>query len=92
MRPFITMWPFITMRAFIAGFLTLVTFVTLYILVPKLKASCIGLGTTLPKHIEFLIVVSNICVNYFYVLIPLLFVKFLYLIGLVGPGTNRKEG
>jgi type II secretory pathway component PulF len=78
------------MRTFIAGFLTLLIFLPLYYIVPRMKMDLEGFGTSVPKRIEVLILVSDTFVNYFYVLLPVLFMTLLYLLTLVLPASDEK--
>jgi type II secretory pathway component PulF len=79
------------MRTIIAGFLTLLIFVPLYFIVPRMKMDLEGFGTTVPKRVEVLIALSDTFVNYFYVLVPVLFVTFWFLAGPLMSETKDKE-
>jgi len=79
------------MRMCVAGFLTLVVSVALHFVVPKMKMKYMGYGTELPKSGELLIALSDTFVNYFYVLIPLLFFMFQFFVGFFIPEPERKD-
>lgn len=69
------------MRMFAAGFLTLIVSIGFYFIVPRMTMTYIGYGTDLPKWQEILIALSDTFVNFFYILIPLLFFLFQFLTG-----------
>jgi len=48
-----------------------------------------GHGTSVPKSLEIVIALSNIFVNYFYVLLPILFFSLRFVIGLVVPDKDN---
>ena len=79
------------MRLFVAGLLTVLTFIPMYFFVPRMKASLSGFGTSLPKHMEILIALSDTFVNYYYVLLPFTFVTFFGLAALVTPENSKRE-
>lgn len=79
------------MRIIIAGLLTVLTFVPIYFFVPRLKGSISGTGTDLPKHLEILIALSDTFVNYYYVLLPLVFGFFLLITSFVVPPADKRR-
>jgi type II secretory pathway component PulF len=79
------------MRVYIAGFLTALIFIPVYFVVPRMKHQYEGFGTELPKYLEVIIALSNTCVNYFYIVLPLLFFSFRFLAGLVVSDRTGKD-
>ncbi|NQV26398.1 MAG: hypothetical protein HQ518_18745 [Rhodopirellula sp.] len=84
------------MRDYIAGFLTALVFVVLYFVVSGMKSRFEGFGTELPKSLEIVIILADTSVNYFYVVLPLLFFALRFLLGLVitddgSPTSNGSE-
>lgn len=79
-----------SMRPLIAALVTLVFSVPLYFILPGMKGSLSGIGTKLPEHLEILIALSDTFVNYYYVLLPLIFGCFLLITSLVVPPTGKR--
>lgn len=79
------------MRPLIAALLTLLLSFPLYFILPGMKGSLSGIGTELPKYLEILIALSDTFVNYYYVLLPLIFGCFLLITSLVVPPSGRRR-
>jgi type II secretory pathway component PulF len=77
------------MRDYIAGILTALVFLALYFVVPGMFSRFKGHGTSVPKSLEIVILLSDTFVNYFYVLLPLLFFTLRFVIGLVVPDSGK---